>query len=545
MVPTTQQQKIIDSPGCLVIIANPGSGKTFVLSEKIKLILPKLYHFQGIIAISYTNKASNELKQRCLKNGLAPQGSFFGTMDKFYLSEIVVPFAKQLFGIPKNEINVVKRQDLAEELRDELNWLDEDFDPEKLQKEHMGFLKKMFLQGQIVLESVALLALYVFDNSRACKNYLKARYAYLFIDEYQDCGKEQHALFLRIKNIGLVAIAVGDANQSIFKFSGKSSEFLIDLGKRKDEFELFPLDYNHRCHPSIINYSLLLLNDKAELLMADSIHVFEKKVTGNEVQIAQWLAVAIPQYKKGYKVNAANKIGILVRNSRTGKLINDNLSLPHKYFETTSLDEDFTIWSGIFRELLTIVFDSKLSKTEFVGKYIDPDTNRGRAISILKAIKQLEDDFGADDKNAVKILDQFEQLAKSLHPTGYNQKSIELLKEIISSSKLLDAYKPALDEEVQIMTLHKSKGLEFDVVFHLDMYEWILPKKEIENRQQFFTDITQDLNLHYVGITRAKKSSVLCYSTQRTNYKNEQKTGNSSEFLDIPVLQNKRLPSPF
>ena len=289
MKPTNQQQKIIGASGNLVIVANPGSGKTFVLSEKIKTILPELIETKGVIAISYTNKASQELKSRCLKNGLAPKASFFGTMDKFYLSEIIIPFAKQLFGIPKIDISVVKRSDLTDDIREELESLDNVIDPDNLPKEHVLMLKKMFLDGKIILESVGLLSVYVFNHNQACKNYIKARYTHIIIDEYQDSGKEQHLLFLKINALGLSAIAVGDANQSIFKFSGKSSEYLLDLAKREDEFQLFPLDYNHRCHPSIINYSLLLLNPKSQLLDYDDIHVHEKLVQGNEVSIGQLL----------------------------------------------------------------------------------------------------------------------------------------------------------------------------------------------------------------------------------------------------------------
>src|SRR5688572_1120505 len=112
MTPTKQQELIIDAPGSLVIVANPGSGKTFVISEKIKLILPTLIEFKGVIAISYTNRASTELKNRSLKNGINPKASFFGTIDKFCISQIIVPFAKQLFGLPKAEILVAKRRDL-------------------------------------------------------------------------------------------------------------------------------------------------------------------------------------------------------------------------------------------------------------------------------------------------------------------------------------------------------------------------------------------------------------------------------------------------
>ena len=106
MKPTDQQNLILDYDGNSVVIAAPGSGKTFVLSQKIKRNLKTLLDHQGVIAISYTNKASNELRNRSLSNGEKPLGSFFGTIDKFNLSEIIIPFAKHLFGIPNNEIKI-------------------------------------------------------------------------------------------------------------------------------------------------------------------------------------------------------------------------------------------------------------------------------------------------------------------------------------------------------------------------------------------------------------------------------------------------------
>lgn len=545
MKPTKQQQKIIDAPDSLVIVANPGSGKTFVLSEKIKKILPECLETKGVIAISYTNKASQELKNRCLKNGLAPKASFFGTMDKFYLSEIVIPFAKQLFGIPEVDINIIRRNDLDDSVREELDEFEDKIDLENIPGEYIDMFKKLFSQGKVVLESIGLLALYIFNHSQACRTYIKARYTHIIIDEYQDSGKEQHLLFIKIKKLGISAIAVGDANQSIFKFSGKSSEYLVDLAKRKDEFRLFPLDYNHRCHPSIINYSLLLLNSKSETLDYDEIHVYEKLIQGNEEMIAQWLNLAIRKYESLYNVVSRNKIGILVRNNRTGNLIHDNLKLLHKYFEGTPLDDDFTIWSGIFRDLLSILFDKNKSKIDFVEDYINSDINRTKVIEVLRQIAELNKKVLQNPIDITTMMKICEKIAFSLHPTGKNDKSLLLLRDVLASSKLLESYKPASENEIQIMSIHKSKGLEFDIVFHLDLYEWILPKKEIKNGKTDFTDIRQDVNLHYVGITRAKKCCVLCHSNHRTNYEFKQKVGNPSEFLLLKILQKMRKTSPY
>jgi len=61
MTPSQEQQQIIDTEDSLVVIARPGSGKTFVLANKIQKILLTLDEYQGVIAISYTRKASKEL----------------------------------------------------------------------------------------------------------------------------------------------------------------------------------------------------------------------------------------------------------------------------------------------------------------------------------------------------------------------------------------------------------------------------------------------------------------------------------------------------
>ena len=94
--PTQEQQNIIDYPGNTVVTAKPGSGKTYTVVEKIGKVLTLLPDYKGVIAISFTNKASDELKKRCNRKGISAKQSFFGTIDKFYISQIIIPFASHL-----------------------------------------------------------------------------------------------------------------------------------------------------------------------------------------------------------------------------------------------------------------------------------------------------------------------------------------------------------------------------------------------------------------------------------------------------------------
>jgi superfamily I DNA/RNA helicase len=288
MKPTKQQKLIIDHNGCSVVIASPGSGKTFVLSRKIKQNLKELKEHQGVIAISYTNKASNELRNRSLSDGENPMSSFIGTIDKFYLSEIIIPFGKQIWGIPENEIVVDKIDSLEREEKELLNWFSRDLMLSAVEDFQLDVLKEFFKRGLILIETIGLLGNYLFSNSVACQKYLKARYKYLYIDEYQDSGYYQHEMFLRIKGLGVISTAVGDLNQSIYAFSGKDSKFLASLISDKS-FKYFVLNKNHRCHPSIINYSNYLLNTKTELMDCEDNLIWFFRIEGAEKEVSSWI----------------------------------------------------------------------------------------------------------------------------------------------------------------------------------------------------------------------------------------------------------------
>ena len=542
MIPTEQQKIIIDYDGNSVVIAAPGSGKTFVISQKIKKNLETLKEYEGIIAISYTNKASNELKSRSLSNGENPKSSFFGTIDKFNLSEILIPFGKLLFGIPQNEIKVIKKEVLGE--LESLYWVDRnlsmsDFDSEKLEA-----LINYFQQGIILIETIGILSNYVLQHSLACQKYIKSKYRYIYIDEYQDSGQHQHEIFKKIKSLGANAIAVGDINQSIFAFSGKDSKFLDELSKNND-FKHFTLNKNHRCHPSIINYSNYLLNDKTELIQDVESQVFCIRTEGTESSIANFIDEHLLKLKENFSLKNNNQIAILVRSHRTADIIKNTLKTPCRYYSTNELDSNLNIWSLIFSNLLHYIFDTNYKYIETIEVFTSYDKFTKKELSKIKASKlQLDEIIKSDNIDITKLKKEFIAIAETIAPTLNNQESIDLLDNVLNNPENLNSYKPANDNELIIMTLHKSKGLEFDLVIHLDLYEWVLPKKEPGKNSDFNNPIypgyLQDLNLHYVGLTRAIKACILLTSTQRINYEKKVKNAKDSEFMTLKGIQKLR-----
>lgn len=543
MEPTKQQELILDYDGNSVVIAAPGSGKTFVVSQKIKRNLKKLLDHQGVIAISYTNKASNELKNRSLSNGEDPKSSFFGTIDKFNLSEILIPFGKHLFGIPAYDIKVIKIDTLPDGEAALFDWFDRSITLEQIGEEEINVLASYFKKGIILIETIGVFANYIFTNSKACSNYLKARYKYIYIDEYQDSGNEQHSIFLKIMGLNINSVAVGDLNQSIYAFSGKDSKYLEDLTKNKS-FKYFKLDKNHRCHSSIINYSNYLLNPSTELIPTEDKNIMFFRTNGDENSIAEWIDKNVENVKKVFKVESNNQIAILTRGNRTAEILNLGLITQHRYFVSNQLDLNLNIWSSIFSNLLYFVYDSNFKFVDVIDVFTSYDKFCSSDLKKLNSHKSNLEAMKVEKSiNKSFLINEFISIAKIIAPNLENKESVNLLETVMNNEIELNSYLAASKEELNIMTIHKSKGLEFDVILHLDLYEWVLPAKKVENNDfnnPIYSNWNQDLNLHYVGLTRARKGCILLSSTKRINNKMEIKNAKDSEFVWLNGIEKLR-----
>lgn len=533
--PTSEQQKVLDEPSHCVVVARPGSGKTFTLARKIEGILRGLPEHKGVAAISFTNKASDELKRRCLANGVPRRASFFGTIDKFFIGEIVAFLPHVLGKAPLVDFQITRLREIGTELFDALIQSRRT----ELTPEERAEVGSLYDRGLLPLDLVGKLGVFVFDQSSACRRYLKARYTHLAIDEYQDSGFEQHQLFLRLKSLGVTAIAVGDLDQSIYAFSHRSSEFLAGLAQEKD-FAPYALTENHRCHASIVHYSLKLISASITANPPPDIRVYEKSVYGAEREVAQWLDQAFPAAQKKFSIERHSDIAVLFRGHRTGSLISQNLKTPHKLFASTPFDEDNSLWGTVFRKILGLLFDTTTTKFELVEEYLSADFDVKVAKACLVLLRELQEAAVASPASLRGLLERFVDVARLIYPRAENRSAIGILQAVLDPPGSLAAFMPAQPGQVQLMTLHKAKGLEFDMVFHLDLHQWILPGyKSVKGDQSEFT---QDLNLHYVGVTRAKKCTVLCTSTKRTNSSEQVVNGEPSEFLLRNGLDQCRKP---
>lgn len=531
--PTIQQKLAIDYPKSMVITACPGSGKTTVIKEKIRDITNCLPEHKGVIAITFTRKASSELERRCKAEGHNTKHSFFGTIDSFCLKEIIIPFLSRIWGGKPTECKVLKKLEspykyyLEEKLFGTPSVVNISEDP--------GY-KRLYDEGILWMSSFAALALKILNESPAAKRYIKARYSHIFIDEYQDSSLSQHQLFLKINELGLCSIAVGDVWQSIYEFRGGNAELLLDLVKDKHVFAHFEINLNHRCHPSIINYASRLLDSNFTLLPNNSINVYRERLPGNLKDISMILSSWISEWlnEGQWGVEQANQIAIFTRKEQSLLLLCSGLTSNFRAYIDTPLDKLGTECSDLYKNLLAYRYKSIGTAQELINKVFDGlIINDNHHFLLRKKIKTLRNKLSNEE-----LINKLHEIAEMLN-IQFTISNDNAVLEIVSNDILLKQFMPLDKNEVQVMTLHKSKGLEFKIVLHLDMDEWSFPYRlvnEVDRNTALYPSLQQETNLHYVGITRAEKCCVLINAEFRQNSTGAFKRSEESYFFKLSQL---------
>lgn len=544
MEPTQIQRDIINEDGNTVVLASPGSGKTFVMSEKIKRLLRSddMREYQGVIAISYTRKASTHLKRKSLTDGVWEKNSFFGTIDSFCLTQIVLPFGNYVMGYPEKDVIPIDEKEFDKDRKEDFDWIGKihpDYDD--IKEPSWKLLYDLYHEGYVLINSLELMALHIIKKCSACRAHLKARFKYLFFDEYQDADTYTNGIFHELVGLGLIANAVGDPNQSIFGFAHKVSEYLEGL-EAEAGFKAFRLADNFRCSTPIVNYSNRLLDANCEIIETDEEGVVLITVSGDESSVAEYLTNIISNDCEAWSVTELSHVAILVKNKTTQTYIDNNLELPHRVVASTPLDDDVNPRSRLFAMLLQFYFDKKMPFMTVLDEYADYDlftkNVKQKLLDLRDKIMAVEEADIADEFPTL-----FKKVAEIVLPRYQEGSSLNHLQTVLGDKKQIDTYRPLKENEVVIMTLHKAKGLEFDIVYHLNMNEWELPTKLPKNgdfNDLYYPQYEQDLNLHFVGVTRARKLCALITSTSRHNSRDETKQSSPSEFLYLNGVEKMR-----
>ena len=297
----SQREAITSTNGPLLIIAGPGTGKTFTLVQRaVFLIQKKRVNPENIMLATFTDKAANEIVTRITqelsrRNILADTGAMysgtfhaicerilkeyseftgrhknFRVLDDFGHAYMIMQNIKRFYEIRglKDALKTQGKWENSRELRGYINALSEELtDPEELMRDPNPSVRAlgeaMKIHDEILRDtnslswSALLVETYKLlrDNPEILSD-LQSKVKYIMVDEYQDTNYVQEQLALMIAGEGKNICAAGDDDQSIYRFRGAEVRNILEFPGRfgKNECKVVRLMLNYRSRPGIIDF---------------------------------------------------------------------------------------------------------------------------------------------------------------------------------------------------------------------------------------------------------------------------------------------------
>lgn len=604
--------------GPCLVLAGAGSGKTRVITNKIAYLvrecdIPARY----IAAVTFTNKASREMKERVAqtlgrKEARGLKVSTFHTLGlRIIKAEVKTLGLKAGFSLFDDKDSMTLLKDLTDvELggdKEQLqllqscisNWKNDLLLPEQLLKRtssageaefaefYQRYQNHLRAYNALDFDDLILLPTLLLKHNETVRQKWQSRIRYLLVDEYQDTNTSQYELVRLLVGQRARFTVVGDDDQSIYSWRGARPQNLVLLSKDFPDLRVIKLEQNYRSSGRILHC--------ANILIQNNPHVFEKKLFselgyGSELRIitakneeheaervvAELIAHKFMQgtsfkdyailYRGNFqsrlfeKVLMANRIPYKINGGTSffGRtevkdimaylrlLVNqddDNallriINTPTRGIGRVTLEKlgnyanenHISMFEAACSPMLSTVISGKsLESVERFARWIVELSDEIKRSDSIAAIRQMIKDMGYEEwlyesSTSPKAAEMGMGNISTLF--GWVSDMLEggeldppmSLQEVVNRLILRDMMERGEDTEetdqVQLMTLHSSKGLEFPYVFMVGIEEGLLPHQSSIDED----NIEEERRLAYVGITRAQKELFFTLAKERRQY---------------------------
>lgn len=280
------QKKAVDyCEGNLLIVAGAGSGKTRVLVEKIKKTLEILKPGERILAITFSNKAADELKERLEKSvskDIVEEKVYVGTIHNFCLD--IVNTRGNLIGLPSNihifesyddrlkifsqavnnvpqfrnkyvtdEQSIRTTFDLLSKAKRNLKFYTDYEENSPTSLVFKEYDELLISQGAIDFDDILRYAYRIFSELEQVTRFYQRIYKYIFVDEAQDLNKSQYEIIKLLSGTNNFTTMVGDPNQSIYGFNGSSANYFLKYFKQDLSPRIIELKENFRSSKKVVD----------------------------------------------------------------------------------------------------------------------------------------------------------------------------------------------------------------------------------------------------------------------------------------------------
>jgi DNA helicase-2/ATP-dependent DNA helicase PcrA len=361
-VNAAQEEAITHRDGPAMVLAGPGSGKTFVIVQRLKYLIEEYgADPSSILVITFTKAAAIEMQQRFLKitDSSYPEVSF-GTFHSLFYNILRdhrkeagfynnIEIADELFKYKlvkdillnvlknsrenMNKLRLLDENEIIKDITSEISriknvgLLPSSVSDSVPYKEHFeaiftGYNAALKSFGKIDFDDMSLICAQLFENRKDIAEQYKSRFKYILIDEYQDINEMQQNNIEAILSDDKNLFVVGDDDQAIYGFRGAKPGIMMEFKDRMGgSVHLINLSVNYRCGKAILDNASLVIRENKMRFKKNIIsgtgtdgYVFARRYRTRE---AQYEAMSI--FLSGQ--NNLNDIGILCRTNSECKTV--------------------------------------------------------------------------------------------------------------------------------------------------------------------------------------------------------------------------------
>ncbi len=588
-----QHNAVLQTGAPLLILAGAGSGKTRVITTKIAHLINCMgVSPQSILAVTFTNKAAGEMRERVLKMVPGAEGVMIRTFHSFgawllrrnaALLNLQPRFSiyddDDALSLLHSVFSDYKRKDLKPYARwisrakDYCLYPDDDLtsiscDP-RFTEVYSAYEKKLREVGSVDFGDLILRAVELLDRNREIQNRIQNRFQVILVDEYQDSNIAQYELLKLLYSGNNYICVVGDDDQSIYSFRGAEVKNIVTFPTSFKGAEIIKLEQNYRSTGNILSIaSKVVSSNKGRLgknlwTLAEDGPKGVVKIVENQDREAEFCASLLQD-------GNLNGTAILYRTNAQSLSFESyflNHKIPYKivgslkFYDREEIKDVTALFSLFLNPYDEIAFKRIINKPSkgigkvAIAKIIDTALINNcslvegcrRSLSLLsaKAASGIESFVGLFEKldELSEVLDLGEFTNKAIHDSGileYHRAQDEIaltqkvknLEEMVNAASRypigkdgllsfledmeldrsrLAGVDPASQNGVTLITMHNTKGLEFDRVIIVGMEEGLFPSRPDESDD----DLEEERRIFYVSITRARKELYFTACRQR------------------------------
>ncbi|NUM36632.1 MAG: UvrD-helicase domain-containing protein [Candidatus Brocadiae bacterium] len=579
----------------ILVIAGPGTGKTMTLTCRLAhLVLQNKIAAKNILAITFTNKASEEMRSR-IQQWLGDMSSEMTICTFHKLGLQIIKENAALVGLPEDFVIYTKedvcgllgesknKKEMLEKISLAKNAL---VDPGTLQEEGIqefyAIYQKVLKDNKgILLEDLVYMPVRILQANPKIQQQYQERFLSIAVDEYQDIAYAQHSLLKLLITENTFFFAIGDPDQAIYSFRGANLQYFLDFGKDFPSARQICLSENYRSIKNIVEASCSLVahnkkripNEIKSQKKGKNLQIFE---AANDRAEAQFIVHTIQELMGGLTMLSSGKestleapysfhnFAILYRTSQQNKTLQEvfaESSIPYQCSGTGSFwkEEKIQNWKSLFQLFLLPESGPPLYRLlqgmPGIGEKSIMAWKERKGLHLLENIPFLSSSGKESLELLVKTMQQFPpSIPLEKWIAALSQQipwpCLQIEKEdfnhlcqassffhdlgeflsYISLHETTEEFEPRA-EKVSMLTLHAAKGLEFPVVFIIGCEENILPYTRFGWDEE---KEEEERRLFYVGMTRAKDMLYLLHSKKRLLFGKEETNLPTRYFQEIP-----------